>query len=208
MDTNHNVTWHKQSVTRGMREREQGHRSCVIWFTGLSGSGKSTLANVLELSLASRGIRTYLLDGDNVRQGLTQDLGFSREDRRENIRRVAQAAKLFVDAGVVVIAAMISPLREDRSLARKLFAPEEFIEVFIDCPLDVCMERDPKGLYKKAQSGLIPEFTGISSPYERPENPDISIRTHELPIEKAAEQILTYVHDQIALPIELKMKHS
>jgi bifunctional enzyme CysN/CysC len=166
---------HRQalSVTREARERLNGHPGKVIWFTGLSGSGKSTLANALEKELHAQGKRTYILDGDNIRQGLNKDLGFTDANRVENIRRVAEVAKLMMDAGLIVITAFISPFRAEREMARELIGPDSFIEVFVDTPLSVCEERDPKGLYKKARAGLIPNMTGISSPYECPENPDL-----------------------------------
>jgi bifunctional enzyme CysN/CysC len=147
----------------------------VFWFTGLSGSGKSTIADAMASALHARGIRTYLLDGDNIRHGLNKDLGFSDADRIENIRRVAEIAKLMVDAGLVVLTAFISPFRSERDMARQMFESEEFIEVFVDTPLDICEQRDAKGLYKKARAGDIPNFTGIGSPYEEPEHPDITL---------------------------------
>jgi adenylylsulfate kinase len=183
-------------VTRRHRELMNGHQSYVLWFTGLSGAGKSTLAQALELDLHRRGIRTYILDGDVLRTGLNQDLGFSPEDRRENIRRVGYAAKMLADAGVVVLVALISPFREDRDHVRQLFRPGEFIEVFVDCPIEVCEARDPKGLYQKALAGLIPEFTGISSPYEAPERPELHIRTDLEPLEASVVRITDYLRRQ------------
>jgi bifunctional enzyme CysN/CysC len=170
---------HRQalSITREDRERLNGHKGKVIWFTGLSGSGKSTLANALEKELHAQGKRTYIRDGDNVRQGLNKDLGFTDADRVENIRRVAEVAKLMMDAGLIVMTAFISPFRAEREMARDLIGPENFIEVFVDTPLEVCEQRDPKGLYKKARSGLIPNMTGINSPYEPPSNPDLVINS-------------------------------
>ena len=169
---------HRQafSITREDRERINGHKGKVIWLTGLSGSGKSTLADALEKELHARDKRTYVLDGDNVRQGLNKDLGFTDADRVENLRRVAEVSRLMLDAGLIVIAAFISPFRAERRMARDLIGPQHFIEVFVDTPLEVCEQRDPKGLYKKARSGLLPHMTGISSPYERPENPDLVVR--------------------------------
>ena len=170
---------HRQAMTVDKAERAalKGQRPAVLWFTGLSGSGKSTIANALEELLSSQGRHTYLLDGDNVRQGLNRDLGFSDEDRVENIRRVAEVARLMADAGLIVIVAFISPFRMDRKMARDLMAGGAFVEIFIDTPIEECIRRDPKGLYKKALSGLINDFTGISSPYEAPEEPEIHLRT-------------------------------
>ncbi|KYP81603.1 adenylyl-sulfate kinase [Ferroacidibacillus organovorans] len=177
MDHTSNLTEVKLTVTKEDFHKQNGHRSTAIWLTGLSGAGKSTIATALETELFRRGIHTYLLDGDNVRLGLNRDLGFSEEDRRENIRRVAEVSKLFVEAGTVVIVAFISPYRNDRDEARARFEEGEFLEVFVDCPIDVCEERDPKGLYKKAKAGTIPQFTGISSPYEPPLQPEFHLRT-------------------------------
>jgi adenylylsulfate kinase len=183
-------------VTRRHRELLNGHKSYVLWFTGLSGAGKSTLAQALEADLHRLGVRTYILDGDVLRTGLNEDLGFSPEDRRENIRRVGHASKLLAEAGVVVLVALISPFREDRDQVRRMFQPGEFIEIFVDCPLAVCEERDPKGLYKKALAGLIPEFTGISSPYEPPERPEIHLRTDREPLEDSIGRITEYLRRQ------------
>ena len=191
------LTWQKSRVHRSNRERRNGHRSLCLWFTGYSGSGKSTLATAIEQKLFSQGIQAYLIDGDNVRHGLNGDLGFSPEDRQENVRRVAHVASLFVDAGVVAITALISPFEQDRLMARGVFAPGDFIEVFVDCPIDTCIERDPKGLYKKALAGTIPEFTGISSPYERPRNPEIIVNTARHSVDDCVEQILTYLQDKL-----------
>jgi len=170
-----NIVWHNTKVSKPDREKLNGHKGACIWFTGLSGSGKSTLANELEIKLNKLGIHTYLLDGDNIRQGLNKNLGFSNEGRKENIRRIGELAKLFVDAGIIVLTAFISPFREDRNKVRSLLNENEFIEIFVDTDLETCEERDPKGLYKKARQGEIKDFTGISSPYEKPENPDIKI---------------------------------
>jgi bifunctional enzyme CysN/CysC len=164
---------HKQalSISRIDRERINGHQGKVVWFTGLSGSGKSTLANALEVELHGRGMRTYILDGDNIRQGLNKDLGFTDADRVENIRRVAEVAKLMMDAGIIVMTAFISPFRHEREMAKALVGAESFIEVYVNTPLEVCEKRDVKGLYKKARAGFIPNMTGINSPYEPPERP-------------------------------------
>ncbi len=172
-----NVVWHHATVTRSRRETQNGHRGCVIWFTGLSGSGKSTVAHAVEESLHQMGCRTFVLDGDNVRHGLCGDLGFSEADRKENIRRIGEVAKLMMEAGTIVLTAFISPFREDRQRVRGLMGHGEFLEIFCDCPLEVCEERDVKGLYKKARAGEVKHFTGISSPYEAPEKPEVSINT-------------------------------
>lgn len=172
-----NVHWHEGNVTQRDRERANKHRGTCLWFTGLSGSGKSTVANEVENILFDSGIKTYVLDGDNIRHGLNRDLGFSPEDREENIRRIGEVAHLFVDAGVLVMTAFISPYKSDRDKVRKLMSDGEFIEIYVKCDLDVCEERDPKGLYKKARAGEIKEFTGISAPYEEPEKPELVIDT-------------------------------
>jgi bifunctional enzyme CysN/CysC len=163
------------SINKSEREKLYGHKGKVIWFTGLSGSGKSTLANALEVELHKQGMHTYLLDGDNVRQGLNKDLGFTDADRVENIRRIAEVAKLMMDAGLVVMTAFISPFEREREMAKDLIGPENFVEVFVDTPMEICEKRDPKGLYKKARAGKLPNFSGISSPYETPTNPNITI---------------------------------
>ncbi|KAB2900713.1 MAG: adenylyl-sulfate kinase, partial [Burkholderiaceae bacterium] len=183
---------HRQalSITREDRERLNGHPGKVIWFTGLSGSGKSTIANALEKALHAQGRRTYILDGDNVRQGLNKDLGFTDADRVENIRRVAEIAKLMMDAGLIVMTAFISPFRAERQMARELVGAENFIEVFVDTPLEVCEQRDPKGLYKKARSGQLPNMTGINSPYEPPDSPSVAVQTATTATEKAVEQVM------------------
>lgn len=186
---NENIVWHDASVTNQERCERKGHGTCVLWYTGLSGSGKSTIANAVDRKLFEMGAHSYLLDGDNVRHGLNKDLGFDDISRVENIRRITEVACLFVDAGLIVGTAFISPFREDRAQAREL-AGDNFIEVFVDTPLEVCEQRDPKGLYKKARAGDIPNFTGISSPYEAPESPDIHLKTAELSIETAADQVV------------------
>lgn len=187
------VYWHPHKVTKEDRQRIKGHKSAVIWFTGLSGSGKSTLANELEYKLHSLGVHTYVLDGDNIRHGLNSDLGFSPGDRQENIRRIGEVAKLFVDAGLIVLVSFISPYRRDRNIARSLVEPDEFIEVYVKCPLEVAEQRDPKGLYKKARTGIIQEFTGISAPYEEPESPEIVVETDKLSVEESVEKIFKYL---------------
>lgn len=184
------LTWHHATVTRARREVQNGHRGAVIWFTGLSGAGKSTLAHAVEETLYRRGCRTFVLDGDNVRHGLCGDLGFSTEDRRENIRRIGEVAKLFVEAGVIVLTAFISPYRADRERVRSMFAHGDFIEIFCDAPLEICEVRDVKGLYKKARAGLIGEFTGISSPYEAPENPELVVNTGTTALDDCVRQVI------------------
>ena len=184
------VVWHRATVTRARREQLSGHRAAVVWFTGLSGAGKSTLAHALEEELHRRGSRTFVFDGDNVRHGLCAGLGFSVEDRSENIRRIGEMAKLFVEAGVVALTAFISPLREDRERIRKLIGDEDFIEVYVKCPLAVCESRDVKGMYKKARAGLIQEFAGISAPYEEPQHSELVIDTSQEALETSVERVL------------------
>jgi len=194
MKKSSNVVWHEGIVSREEREADRGHRGAIIWFTGLSGSGKSTLANAVEHRLFADGCFTYLLDGDNVRHGLNGDLGFSPDDRTENIRRIGEVAKLFVDAGAIVLTAFISPYREDRDRIRRTISKAgDFIEVFVECPLEICEDRDPKGLYAKARAGEIPEFTGISAPYEAPEAAEVVVNTAELTVEEAAERVMEYL---------------
>ena len=188
-----NVTWEDRRLSKEDYRRRNGHESMVLWFTGLSGSGKSTLAHQVEERLFEKGCYTYILDGDNVRHGLNGDLGFTETDRRENIRRIGEVAKLFVDAGVVVLAAFISPYREDRDRVRALFAPGEFIEIHVNCELGICEGRDPKGLYRKARSGALPDFTGIDSPYEEPQSPELTVDTGELGVEESVSRILAYL---------------
>ena len=185
-----NITWHDAIVTAEDREKLLNQKGCVIWFTGLSGSGKSTLANAVEHILHQQRHHTYVLDGDNVRHGLNKNLGFSPEDREENIRRIGEVAKLFADAGTIVMTAFISPYRADRDQARELITEGRFVEVFVDCPLEVCEERDTKGLYKKARAGEIKEFTGISAPYEQPLNPEVTVNTAELSLEESAHAVV------------------
>ncbi len=190
-----NIVWHNTSVSHEDRIAHKGHQPALLWYTGLSGSGKSTIANAVDRKLFELGCHTYLLDGDNVRHGLNNDLGFGDDDRVENIRRITEVAKLFVDAGLIVGTAFISPFRADRAQARKI-AGERFIEVFVDTPLAICEQRDPKGLYEKARAGEIANFTGISSPYEAPESPEIHLRTAEMSVEAAAEQVVDYLRRQ------------
>lgn len=181
-----NVVWHSGSVTRAMREQARGHKGAVVWLTGLSGSGKSTVANALEARLFARGVSTYLLDGDNVRHGLSSDLGFGEDDRRENMRRIGEVARLFVDAGLVVVTAFISPFREERDAVRARFEAGSFVEVFVDADLATCEGRDPKGLYAKARAGDLPRFTGIDSPYEAPLSPEVVLKTASVSPEDCA----------------------
>ncbi|MCM3089909.1 MULTISPECIES: adenylyl-sulfate kinase [unclassified Cytobacillus] len=191
-----NITWHEAAITKEDRRAQNGHGSVVLWFTGLSGSGKSTIANAVSHELFRQGINEYVLDGDNVRHGLNKDLGFSEADRNENIRRIGEVAKLFVDSGKIVTTAFISPFRSDRETVRALFEEGEFIEVFIDCPLEECERRDPKQLYAKARRGEIKDFTGIDSPYEAPEQPEITVRSDQYTVEEAVGQILTHLREK------------
>jgi len=198
-----NVVWHHATVNRPRRETLNGHRSVIIWFTGLSGAGKSTIAHALEERLHMMGARTYVFDGDNVRHGLCGDLGFSVEDRTENIRRVGEMVKLFLDAGVIALTAFISPLRSDRRRVRQLVDEGDFIEVYCRCSLDVCEARDVKGLYKKARAGEIKEFTGISSPYEEPTNPEVVIDTDQHSLDECVDILVDYLRTKKILPEKL-----
>ena len=189
------IYWHDGAVTRSDRERHKGHRGFTIWFTGLSAAGKSTLAVETEKALFERGCHTYILDGDNIRHGLNKNLGFSPEDRTENIRRIGETAKLFRDCGIINLVAFISPYRKDRDSARQLGDEEEFIEVLVDCPVEICEQRDPKGAYKKAREGIIKDFTGISAPYEAPERPEIHLRTDKVCVEDCVGEILRYLEE-------------
>jgi adenylylsulfate kinase len=193
--TNQHTVWHEPDIYRADREQLNGHKSAILWFTGLSGSGKSTLAHAVEDTLYKRGIRTYVLDGDNVRKGLNKDLGFSDADRTENIRRIGEVSKLMVDAGIMTLTAFISPFIKDRDIVRELVKAGDFIEIYCKASLEVCEQRDPKGLYKKARAGEIPEFTGINSPYEPPEKPEIVVTTDERSIEECIEQVIGYLED-------------
>jgi len=191
-----NLTWHIGEVDREARAAAHGHRGAVLWFTGLSGSGKSTIGHRVERMLIERGAFAYVLDGDNVRHGLNSDLGFAPEDRVENIRRIGEVARLFADAGGLVLSAFISPYRNDRDRVRALLGAGEFIEVFVDTPLEICEARDPKGLYKKARAGEISNFTGLDAPYEVPENPEVHLQTENLSVDEAAAQVIRYLDEQ------------
>jgi len=188
-----NTVWHEHHVSQQQRAILKQQKPCILWFTGLSGSGKSTIANAVESTLFGLNKHTYLLDGDNVRQGLNKGLGFSEEDRIENIRRVGEVANLFCDSGLVVVTAFISPFAKDREMVRNMAMQGQFVEVFIDAPLSVCEQRDPKGLYKKARAGEIKDFTGISSPYEVPANPELHVINDGISIAEAAKQVVDYL---------------
>lgn len=188
-----NIVWHNHKVTRAERAENKHQRPCLLWFTGLSGSGKSTIANALDVALHQRGYHTFLLDGDNVRHGLNKDLGFSDEDRVENIRRIGEVSKLFTDAGLIVLSAFISPFTSDRRMVRNLFPAVEFVEVFMDTPLATCEERDPKGLYEKARAGKIKHFTGIDSPYEAPERPEVRLDTSSMSVDDCVDHLIDYL---------------
>ena len=194
-----NITRHTYEINKSDRLKNNGHQAKVIWFVGLSGSGKSTLAGNVESVLHQKGYKTYILDGDNLRFGLNSDLGFSKRDRSENIRRVAEVARLFNEAGTIVLSAFISPLESDRNQARKIIGVDNFIEVFVHCPLNVCEQRDVKGLYAKARKGLIPNFTGIDSPFEPPKQPDVIIKTKMEPLEISLKNILELIEPKLEL---------
>ena len=191
-----NVTRHKSLIEREDRERLHGHKGAAVWFTGLSASGKSTLSHMVEKKLHELGCSTYVFDGDNVRHGLCGDLGFSEKDRAENIRRIGEMVHLFVDAGIFALTAFISPFRSDRNRVRAIVGDDRFVEVFVDCPLEVCISRDPKGIYARALNGEIKNFTGVSSPYEPPLSPDIVIRSHRESFEDAVERVMDCLKDK------------
>jgi adenylylsulfate kinase len=188
-----NIVWHNATVNRLRREQLNGHRGAVIWFTGLSGSGKSTIAHSVEEQLFQKGCHTYTFDGDNVRHGLCSDLGFSEDDRHENIRRISEMTRLFLDAGVIALTAFISPTRQDRDKVKRLIGEQDYLEVYCECPLEVCEQRDVKGLYRRARAGEIKNFTGISAPYEVPEHPDLILRTGDLTIEDSVRQVIDLI---------------
>ena len=192
-----NIVWHHATVTRECREAQNGHRGAIIWFTGLSGSGKSTLAHAVEESLHQSGCRTFVLDGDNVRHGLCGDLGFSVKDRQENIRRIGEMTKLFMEAGVIVLTAFISPYRIDRERVRGMVEHGDFIEIYCDTSIDICETRDVKGLYKKARAGEIAEFTGISSPYQVPENPELTVNTGTASLNACVQQVIKVITNRV-----------
>lgn len=194
--SNKNIVWHDHHVSKHERAMIKQQKPCILWFTGLSGSGKSTIANAVEDALLSHSKHTYLLDGDNIRMGLNKELTFSDEDRIENIRRIGEVSKLFVDAGLIVLTAFISPFQRDRDMVRNLVEEKEFIEVFVDTPLEICEHRDPKGLYKKARKGEISNFTGIDSPYEAPNTPEIHIKNDKISIDEAVEQVISYLKER------------
>jgi adenylylsulfate kinase len=191
-----NIIWHDHRVSKAERRKLNNHKSCVVWLTGLPSSGKSTIAGEVEHQLNAKGMRTYLLDGDNVRHGLNSNLGFSPQDREENIRRIGEVAKLFVDAGMITFVAFISPYRKDRERARHILEDGEFIEVYVKCPVDICEQRDPKGQYQKAKKGEIKEFTGVSAPYEEPVEPETVLETDKLTIEESVKKIIDYLEDR------------
>ena len=198
-DFREHIIPHSHAVGREDRESKNGYKAKVLWFTGLSGSGKSTLAGRLETYLHNKGFNTYILDGDNIRTGLNNDLDFSDKSRKENIRRIAEVSNLFLDASVIVLTAFISPFKEDRQAAKEVIGEEDFLEIHIDCPLDICEQRDVKGLYKKARSGEIKHFTGIDSPFEAPDNPDVSVNTAKDSLEKCLEQLIERIEPQFRL---------
>ena len=195
-----NIAWHHASVDRAARAEQRGHRSAILWFTGLSGSGKSTLANAVNQALFERGLACYVLDGDNIRHGLCKDLGFSDADREENIRRIGEVSKLFLDAGVVVLTAFVSPFKADRDRARSLVENGDFVEIHCAADLSVCEERDTKGLYAKARAGEIKEFTGISSPYEAPEQPELRVDTGSQSLEACVELVINHLREAGVIP--------
>lgn len=194
MESNRNIVWHPHRVSKKNRQMIKKHKTAVLWFTGLSGSGKSTIAHELDYLLNKRGLHTYILDGDNIRHGLNKDLGFSSEDRKENIRRIGEVAKLFVDAGLLTIVAFISPFVEDREIVRNLVGKEEFIEIYTKCSIEICKKRDPKGFYKMAMNGEIKNFTGISHPYEEPHDPELILETDKLSLDKCVDKVVGYLN--------------
>jgi len=196
MEVVKNIVWHNATITKEDRQRKNGHKSAILWYTGLSGAGKSTLANKVEEKLFERGYNTYVLDGDNIRMGLNKGLGFDADSRKENIRRIGEVAKLFVDAGVLVSTAFVSPYIADRDMVRELVKEGEFVEIYVAASLDVCESRDTKGLYKKARAGEIKNFTGISDPYEAPVNPELTVDTGSQSLDESAEVVLNYLESK------------
>lgn len=191
-----NIVWHKAQITKHDRHRLNGHKSAILWFTGFSGAGKSSLSIAVEKELHKRGIRTYVLDGDNVRHGLNNNLGFSPEDRTENIRRIGEVSKLFVDAGVMTLTAFISPYRDDRNMVREMVEDGEFLEIYVKCSLEECEKRDPKGLYKKARNGEIKGFTGIDAPYEAPVSPELVVETDKETLRESVAAVLNFLQEK------------
>lgn len=200
MNINPDIRWHSATVNRDLRQIQSGHKGAILWFTGLSGSGKSTLAHAVEKALFDMGCRTFVFDGDNVRHGLCADLGFTPQDRQENIRRIGEMSKLFLEAGVIALTAFISPFKDDRNRVRGLVAGDDFIEIYCRATLETCESRDVKGLYAKARQGEIKEFTGISSPYEVPESPELVVDTGKLPLEECVTQVMGYLAEHGILP--------
>lgn len=188
-----NIVWHDTSITKADYRKKNGHHSFILWFTGLSASGKSSIANALAKELFERGNQAFVLDGDNIRHGLNKDLGFDEQSRKENIRRIGEVSKLFVESGQIVLTAFISPYKEDRALVRSLVEADEFIEVYVQCSVEECERRDPKGLYKKARNNEIPNFTGISAPYEAPDNPEIIVDSEAYSIEECKNQLISFL---------------
>jgi adenylylsulfate kinase len=201
---NNHVVWDDRYVKSSERNLLNNHKSGLVWFTGLSASGKSTIAHLVERELFNRGIRTYVFDGDNVRHGINSNLGFSREDRRENLRRIAELSKLFVDAGMIVLAAFISPYKEDREYIRKRFDGDNFLEIYVKCSLEECERRDPKGQYKKARAGIIKEYTGVSSPYEEPEKPDLILYTEKYDIKTSVKKVIALLDEKKFVSLDRK----
>lgn len=206
MKKSSNVVWHHATVTRERREQLHGHKSTILWFTGLSGAGKSTIAHAVEERLHTLGCSTFVFDGDNVRHGLCGDLGFSLEDRHENIRRIGEMSKLFLHAGVIALTAFISPLREDRQRVRALAPEGDFLEIYCRCSVEVCEQRDVKGLYKKARAGEIDNFTGISSPYEEPENAELVLDTDKLSPEASVDRVIELLRERAIIPAEAQVR--
>ena len=194
-----NTVWHHATVNRELRNQQNRHKSIILWFTGLSGSGKSTIAHAVEEQLFKQGFRTFVLDGDNVRQGLSSNLGFSEQDRKENIRRVGQTAKLMVEAGIITITAFISPYRQDRERVKIMMPPEDFIEIYCEATLETCERRDVKGYYKKARAGIIKNYTGIDSPYEIPDNPELTLNTDNQTLEESVLAVLALLKQKVIL---------
>lgn len=200
MEHTNDIVWHPAAITREQREQLNGHRSVIVWFTGLSGAGKSTLAYAVEEALHRRGCRSFVLDGDNVRHGLCADLGFSDADRTENIRRVGEMARLFLEAGLITLTAFISPFRQDRERVRSLVSPKDFLEIYCRCPLAICEQRDVKGLYRRARAGKIPAFTGISSPYEEPDRPELLVETDACTVDEGVAMVLRLLAARGVIP--------